>query len=102
MCIFEYTADHALQRHTAASHVSISRNTYLVMRSVSTLGNYDYTVDYIFYLDGTIEVKVRASGFIFAAFWAAGKENEGEYGYRVHDAVCFFLFLASSNFTASC
>jgi primary-amine oxidase len=92
MCVFEYTGDHALQRHTSATHVSISRNTYLIFRSVSTLGNYDYTIDYIFYLDGTIEVKVRASGFIFAAFWAAGRKQENEFGYRVNDAVCIFAY----------
>ncbi|KAF1986474.1 copper amine oxidase [Aulographum hederae CBS 113979] len=68
ICIFEYTADHPLQRHTTATHVSVSRNTYLIVRSVSTVGNYDYTIDYIFYLDGTVEVKVRASGYIFGAY----------------------------------
>lgn len=36
ICVFEYTADHPLQRHTTNSQVSISRNTYLVVRSVST------------------------------------------------------------------
>ena len=64
ICIFEYTADHALQRHTDDSRVSVSRNTYLTVRSVSTIANHDYTFDYIFYLDGTIEVKVRASGYL--------------------------------------
>jgi primary-amine oxidase len=87
ICIFEYTSDHALQRHTTDSHVSISRNTYLVVRSVSVMGNYDYTIDYIFYLDGTIEVKVRASGFIFGAFWGPTAEKRDRYGYRVHDAM---------------
>ena len=87
ICIFEYTADYPLSRHTSDSYVSISRNTYLVVRSVSTMGNYDYTVDYIFYLDGTIEVKVRASGFIFSDFWTSNRTNlEGSYGYRIHDA----------------
>ena len=68
ICIFEYTSDAPLQRHTAESHVTVSRNTYLVVRSVSTVGNYDYTIDYLFYLDGSIEVKVRASGYIFGAY----------------------------------
>ena len=68
ICIFEYTSDAPLQRHTSDNTVTVSRNTYLVVRSISTVGNYDYTIDYIFYLDGSIEIKVRASGFIFAAF----------------------------------
>lgn len=100
ICIFEYTADHALQRHTSDSQVSISRNTYLVVRSVSTLGNYDYTIDYIFYLDGAIEVKVRASGFIFGAFWAARAGEEDEYGYKVHDAMATSMHDHVINFKA--
>jgi primary-amine oxidase len=58
-----------------------------VVRSVSILGNYDYTIDYIFYLDGTIEVKVRASGFISGAFWAPTTEKRSKHGYKVHDAM---------------
>jgi len=43
----------------------------------------DYTIDYIFYMDGTLEVKVRASGFIFAAFYTANNtKSEDEYGHR--------------------
>lgn len=93
VCIFEYTADHPLQRHTTDQYVSISRNTYLVVKSVSTVGNYDYTIEYIFYLDGSIEVKVRASGYIFSAFFdeAAradlGDFGEDEYGYKVQKVV---------------
>lgn len=83
ICLFEYTADHPLQRHTSKDYVSISRNTYFVVRSTSVVGNYDYQFDYIFYLDGSFEVKVRASGFIEGAYWAEGQSNE--YGYRAHD-----------------
>ena len=68
ICIFEYTSDAPLQRHTSAFAVTVSRNAYLVVRSVSTVGNYDYTIDYLFFLDGSIEVKVRASGYIFGAY----------------------------------
>jgi primary-amine oxidase len=44
ICIFEAVSDHALQRHTTESKVTVSKNSYLVVRTVSTLGNYDYTV----------------------------------------------------------
>jgi primary-amine oxidase len=44
ICVFEYTSDAPLQRHTSAFGATVSRNTYLVVRSVSTVGNYDYTV----------------------------------------------------------
>jgi primary-amine oxidase len=36
IAIFEFTADHPLQRHTTSQYTSISRNTYLVIKSVST------------------------------------------------------------------
>ncbi|KAI1611348.1 copper amine oxidase [Exophiala viscosa] len=94
ICIFEYTSDAPLQRHTSTFSATVSRNTYLVVRSVSTVGNYDYTIDYIFYLDGSIEVKLRASGYIFGAFHAEPRGHPephdghtNEYGYRIHDAL---------------
>ncbi|KAJ9631214.1 hypothetical protein H2204_008299 [Knufia peltigerae] len=104
ICVFEYTSDAPLQRHTSTFSATVSRNTYLVVRSVSTVGNYDYTIDYIFYLDGSVEVKLRASGYIFGAFHAEPRTNtqttdtaarderddtntRNEYGYRVHQAL---------------
>ncbi|KAH0843678.1 hypothetical protein AYO21_05463 [Fonsecaea monophora] len=95
ICVFEYTSDAPLQRHTSAFSATVSRNTYLVVRSVSTVGNYDYTIDYIFYLDGSIEVKLRASGYIFGAFHAEPRSSSplrrdsstNEYGYRVRPAL---------------
>ncbi|KAH8804603.1 copper amine oxidase [Xylogone sp. PMI_703] len=101
ICIFEYTADYPIQRHTSDFQVSISRNTYLTVRYVSTVGNYDYTIDYTFYLDGTIEVKLRASGFIFGAFWSASNsKTPGEYGYKVHDALATSMHDHVINFKA--
>jgi primary-amine oxidase len=100
ICIFEHTADYPIQRHSSNTRVSVSRNTYLVVRFVSTVWNYDYTFDYIFYLDGTIEVKVRASGFIFAAFWTGDEANEDEYGFRVHDALASSMHDHVLNFKA--
>ena len=106
ICLFEYTADHALQRHTKANSVSISRSQYLVLRSVSTVGNYDYTIEYLFYLDGSIEVKYRASGFIFGAFYNAPLQESPkhtrsiEHGYRIHDAVATSMHDHVLNFKA--
>jgi primary-amine oxidase len=100
ICIFEYTADYPLQRHTADYRVSVSRNTYLVVRSVSTVGNYDYTIEYIFYLDGTVEVKYRASGYIITAFWPQKDNKDNEYGYRIHDAVSSSMHDHVLNFKA--
>ncbi|KAK4049982.1 hypothetical protein OIV83_003806 [Microbotryomycetes sp. JL201] len=83
ICIFETDADHLLQRHTSDFDLSVTKNVVLVVRSVSTIGNYDYTFDYRFYLDGSLEVQVRASGYIQAAFWA----KNGDHGYKIGDGL---------------
>jgi primary-amine oxidase len=86
ICIFEAPSDHPIQRHSRGSWVTSFTNSVLIVRCIAVVGNYDYLLDYIFYLDGTIEVKVRASGYIQGAYYA----NNNRYGYRVHD------FLSSS------
>jgi primary-amine oxidase len=111
ICVFEYTADHAIQRHTTPTHVSVSRNSYLIVRTVATVGNYDYTIDYTFYLDGTMEVKVRASGYIFGAYhqletmrkdFSTYKRESAsyDYGYQIHDLVVSSMHDHGLNFKA--
>jgi primary-amine oxidase len=41
-------------------------------------------IDYIFYLDGTFEVKVRASEYIQGAYGL--NSTQSEYSYRFHDS----------------
>jgi primary-amine oxidase len=60
----------------------------------------DYTIDYVFYLDGTLEVKVRASGYIFAAFYATNTTKVDEYGHKVHDALSTSMHDHVINFKA--
>ena len=81
ICMFEYTADYPIQRHTTTKYTSVTKNTYFTVRYVATVGNYDYQFSYSFYLDGSIAVEVRASGYIQSAFFA----NNQDYGYQIHD-----------------
>ncbi|KAL9617134.1 MAG: hypothetical protein Q9160_008077 [Pyrenula sp. 1 TL-2023] len=83
ICVFETPLDYPIQRHSALDHTTTFANSALIVRSISTIGNYDYTTDYIFYLDGSIEIKLRASGYIQGAY---GRKN-AEYGYLIHDFV---------------
>ncbi|KUJ24496.1 amine oxidase catalytic domain-containing protein [Mollisia scopiformis] len=76
ICIFEAPSDHPLQRHSRGSWVTSFSNSVLIVRYITVVGNYDYLIDYIFYLDGSIE----------GAYWS----NNKRYGYHVHD------FLSSS------
>ena len=98
ICLFEHTADYPLQRHTTNSYISISKNRYFVVRTVAVVGNYDYTIDYAFYLDGSIEIKFRASGFIQGAYYVPGESEE--YGYRIHDQFASSLHDHVLNFKA--
>lgn len=42
-----------------------------VVRAISTVYNYDYLWDHIFYMDGTMEVKVMAFGYVLAQHLAS-------------------------------
>ncbi|WVR09407.1 hypothetical protein IAU60_006474 [Kwoniella sp. DSM 27419] len=81
--IFEADQNSPLQRHATDSYISVTKNIALTVRSISTIGNYDYLFDYVFYLDGSIETIVRASGYIQTAFYA---KNE-EFGYRINQGL---------------
>ncbi len=63
ICLFEFDTDYAIQRHTTDDFVSITKNTQFILRTVATVGNYDYTFSCTFGIDGTISVDVRASGY---------------------------------------
>ena len=81
ICLFEFDADFPMQRHSTSKYVSVTKNTYFTIRSVSTVGNYDYMFSYTFFMDGSIAVEVRASGYIQSAYYA----HNGDYGYHIND-----------------
>ncbi len=63
-CLFERYAGDVAWRHydAAAERSKVQRSTELVLRSVSAVGNYDYTFDWIFRQDGSVKVAVGTSG----------------------------------------
>lgn len=63
-CLFErYAGDISWRHYEAESGLSEARKrTELVLRSISTVGNYDYIFDWVFRQDGTIKVAVGATG----------------------------------------
>ncbi|KAH7408662.1 copper amine oxidase [Phaeosphaeria sp. MPI-PUGE-AT-0046c] len=84
ICIFEYDAGYPIRRHSfspAAPHTSVAKNIVFTLRTISTIGNYDFLIEYNFFYDGAIEVSARASGYISAAYW----EGNTEYGFHIHD-----------------
>ncbi len=64
ICVFERPAQSPLWRHYEAlgeTHESRPA-TELVVRSIPTVGNYDYVIDWVFTLAGEIAIQVGATG----------------------------------------
>ncbi|KAM0749530.1 copper amine oxidase [Meredithblackwellia eburnea MCA 4105] len=83
ICLYESDPGYLMQRHSNQNYLASTKNPMFTLRSVSTVGNYDYSFSYNFFLDGTIETEVKASGYIQSAFYA----KNGEYGYKIHDGL---------------
>ena len=64
VCIFERNPSEPAWRHyEAGSGQTNSRaNVELVVRTIPTIGNYDYVLDYIFTLHGNVRVRLGATG----------------------------------------
>ncbi|ELR46507.1 hypothetical protein M91_15215, partial [Bos mutus] len=70
-CVFEQNKGLPLRRHHSdflSHYFGGVAQTVLVFRSVSTMLNYDYVWDMVFYPNGAIEVKLHATGYISSAF----------------------------------
>ncbi|KAJ6619998.1 amine oxidase catalytic domain-containing protein [Mycena sp. CBHHK59/15] len=84
ICVFERDSGKPLSRHTGymKGEMGAIKGYELIVRTISTVGNYDYMFDYTFQLDGTLEVRVSASGYLQGAWW---DDAETEYGTKIRD-----------------
>ncbi len=66
VCVFESKPDQLAWRHYEAlgRHQSGQELAQLVVRTIASVGNYDYALDWIFRRDGSITVAVSATGII--------------------------------------
>ncbi|NXG19857.1 AOC3 oxidase, partial [Grallaria varia] len=72
LCIFEQNLGSPLRRHYSnlqSLYYGGLVNSALVVRSIATVGNYDYVWDFIFYQNGAIEGKVQATGYPSSSFF---------------------------------
>ncbi|KAL2211162.1 amine oxidase catalytic domain-containing protein [Sarocladium strictum] len=83
LCMFEIDKGFPIQRHSWAGHTTVTKNIAFNIRAIYTIGNYDYMTTYQFSLDGSVEISVRASGYISSAFYA---QND-DYGFKIHDSL---------------
>uniref|UniRef100_A0A3B4BFM1 Amine oxidase n=1 Tax=Periophthalmus magnuspinnatus TaxID=409849 RepID=A0A3B4BFM1_9GOBI len=83
LCIFEMTTGMPLRRHFNSNFsggynfYAGLENTVLVLRTTSTVYNYDYIWDFLFYQNGVVEVRVSATGYIHATFFTPNGLNYG-------------------------
>ncbi|NWT07277.1 AOC1 oxidase, partial [Mionectes macconnelli] len=87
LCVFELPTGVPLRRHFDSDFQG-GFNFYaglegraLVLRTTSTVYNYDYIWDVLLYPNGVLEAKVHATGYIHATFYTPQGRR---YGSRVH------------------
>ncbi|TIB73167.1 hypothetical protein E3Q23_03094 [Wallemia mellicola] len=97
VCIFEMPLLQPISRHYGLEDASANKASKLVIRSISTPGNYDYLIDYALFPDGTIEVSAAASGYLLQSHISKGGDDFGTRvsettAGNVHDHVILFKF----------
>ncbi|GJN93983.1 hypothetical protein Rhopal_007046-T1 [Rhodotorula paludigena] len=63
VCFYEHDVGYPMQRHTNGQYTAVTKNIAFSMKSVSTIGNYDYNIQ------------------------SAYVAKNGEYGYQIHDGL---------------
>ncbi|XP_027726309.1 membrane primary amine oxidase-like isoform X2 [Vombatus ursinus] len=98
LCIFEQNQGIPIRRHHSdffSYYYGGLPGTVLIVRSVSTLLNYDYVWDMAFHPTGTIEVKFHATGYISSSFlFGAGRR----YGNQVGEHALGTIHTHAANF----
>jgi primary-amine oxidase len=80
-CVFEqYSGDFAWRHSGENDLVESRRERDLVLRTIGTFGNYDYAIDWVFRQDGTIKVRVGATGLDEVKGVASRTANEDRGG----------------------
>ncbi|OCT62742.1 membrane primary amine oxidase [Xenopus laevis] len=72
ICIFEQNTGIPVRRHYSNIHHMYYgglTSTVLVIRTISTIINYDYVWDFVFYQNGVIKVMMHATGYISSSFF---------------------------------
>ncbi|KAG4431873.1 hypothetical protein IFR05_012650 [Cadophora sp. M221] len=97
ICIFEKDIGYPITRHTASGvYQQATKGSALVVRVISTVGNYDYLWDYTFYVDGSIGIDAHASGYIQANYYKP--EDGGQWGPRLTETLTGTLHTHVMNF----
>ncbi|OAX80178.1 hypothetical protein ACJ72_05496 [Emergomyces africanus] len=88
LCIFETDIGFPLSRHRSGdkesrwgfTNLGVVKGNALITRAVATVDNYDYMFEYAFHVDGSLEISVRASGYLQSS---AYYKSQGKWGPRI-------------------
>lgn len=88
LCVFEHNNEIPLRRHRAYGRSGAFYGglvtTTLIVRSIISVINYDYSFDIMFYSNGGMEIKVSLTGYLGTTFHYP---EEDPYGAHVHKYV---------------
>jgi len=74
ICVFDWVEDHEIWRHMDGGHTRGYVRKTVVVRSIATVGNYDYIMDVKFREDGEINVETRFAGYPETRYPGKGEE----------------------------
>ena len=75
ICIFHWDEDHEIWRHMDAGYTRGYVRKTILVRSIATVGNYDYILDVKFREDGEINVESRFAGYPETRYTGVGEER---------------------------
>ncbi|GFS04198.1 amine oxidase [Elysia marginata] len=71
-CLFEINNGYPLRRHLSyekpKGYYGGMLDSVLTLRSILTVGNYDYVIDFIFHQNGALETKFMSTGIAINVF----------------------------------
>ena len=89
-CVFEHNTETPLRRHHTRTSFEGNKfyegmqDVVFITRTIMTVVNYDYILDFIFHQNGAIEVKIISTGYILTSFKMPQEDN---YGFRLRDNI---------------
>lgn len=75
ICMFEKDLQKPISRHFQYSDSGSTKGVAFELRTINTVGNYDYIISYIFYPEGSIQMEVSASGYLQTTYYSPSGSN---------------------------
>ena len=89
-CVFEHNTETPLRRHNVRTSFEGNKfyegmqDVVFIVRTIMTVVNYDYVLDFVFHQNGAVEVKIISTGYILTSF---RMPKEEQYGFRLRDTI---------------